>query len=127
MIAIHKRNFPLHHCMVPAKNFVGRGDKPKKPPPPPWTWRKVAKKWQKGRHMNKMAPYKEKNVDFFPMGGGAMAYSAPPFWRPCLYYLNNHIHFLKRTFSENIFQDAPNCTINKHSGVCSNTPKCSAQ
>ena len=55
--------------MVPAKIFVGRGDKPKKPPPP-WTWRKVAKKWQKGRHMNKMAPYKEKNVDFFQGGGG---------------------------------------------------------
>ena len=127
MIAFHKRNFPLHHCMqcmAPAEIFVGRGGKPK-PPPPPCTCRKVAKNWQKGRHMNKKAPIRKKTLIFSK--GGGLGPTLPPCWRPCLYYLNNPIHFLKRTFSENIFEGAPNCTINQHSGVCSNTLKCSAQ
>ena len=75
MIAFHKRNFPLHHCMVPAKNFCRDGEgqaqkAPPPPPPPPMDMEKGSKNWQKGRHMNKKAPYKEKNVDFFQGGGG---------------------------------------------------------
>ena len=62
--------------MVPAKISVGRGGQAQKGPPPSWTWRKVAKSWQKGRHMNKKAPYTEKNV-VFSKGGGARAYSSP--------------------------------------------------
>ena len=76
MIAFHKRNFPLHHCMAPAEIFVGRGGKPKKPPPPPWTWRKVAKNWQKGCHMNKKVPYKEKTLIFSK--GGGLGPTLPP-------------------------------------------------
>ena len=121
MIAFHKINFPHTTAWTPAEIFVGRGGKPKKHPPPHAHEEKVAKNWQRSPHVKKKAPLKKKR-GFFTEGGGARA-NSPPCWCPCRYYFNNHIYFLKRTFSENTFQDAPNCTINKHSGVCSNTPK----
>ena len=47
--------------------------------------------------------------------GGATLSPVPPCKRPCLYYLNVHIlYFLKRKFSENVLQNAPNCKLNKH-------------
>ena len=33
-----------------------------------------------------------------------------------IYYLNIHIYLLQKKFSENVIQNAPNYTINKHSG-----------
>ena len=125
MIAFHKRNFPLHHCMGARKNFCREGGvKPKKVPYA--HGEKVAKNWQKGPHMKEKASHKENKRGFFP-GGGGKGLLCPPCWHQCFYSLNNHIYFLKRTFLGNIFQDAPNCTINTHCGVCSHTPKYSAQ
>ena len=66
MIALHKRNFPLHGA---RKNFCREGGKPKKAPPSPMDMKKGSKKLEKGRHMNKKAPYKEKNIDSFQGGG----------------------------------------------------------
>ena len=46
-LAFHKRIFPLHHCMVPAKIFVGRGGQAQNAPPPPMDMEKGSKKLAK--------------------------------------------------------------------------------
>ena len=76
MIAFHKKNFPLHHCMGARRNFCREeGGKPKKAPY--GHGEKVAKKWQKGPHMKKKAPHKEKKSGFFS-GGGGQGSTLPP-------------------------------------------------
>ena len=110
--------------MVARRNFC-RGGSPKRAPHNDNKAPHMEKRYQKGPHVGKNTP---------PLPQGEKRCKKAPTWRTSskkatkslifptphagaqiLSYLNIHIYFLKRKLSENEFQNAPNCTINKHS------------